>query len=256
MKRLTIIICLLALALPITTFAGNIPGAVGIWTFDEVNGDTVIDSSGTGNDGTILADAEIVDGKFGKAIKLNGSTQCVEIEDNDTLDLVDGVTMMCWFYWGGAGDGWQTFFSKGPMSGTNENYALFTNTGSGYFHFILTPKGARLNTDSPNGVTKKEEWQFVAATWDGNDLKIYLDGEYIKEAVVPGDTTPNDSTLRLANREASPHWWMGMLDEMALFNRALDENELESIMKNGLVSFMAVEAKSKLPTVWGDIKTR
>jgi len=255
MKKLIIIICLLALALPITAFAKGIPGAVGIWTFDNVKGDTVVDDSGTGNDGEILSGGEIVDGKIGKAIKLNGSNQCVEIQDDDSLDLVDGVTMMCWFYWDGAGDGWQTFFSKGPMSGTNKNYALFINTASGYFHFILTPNGGRLNTDSPNGVIKTEEWQFVAATWDGSDLKIFLDGEYIKEAVVPGDITPNSNTLRLGHREAATHWWMGMLDEMGLFNRALEENELKTIMNDGLVKFMAVDAKGKLPALWGALKT-
>lgn len=256
MKRLTVIVCLLSLALSMVAFAKNIPNAVGIWTFDNVKGDTVIDDSGNGNDGKILEKAEIVDGKFGKAIKYNGSNQCVEVPDSDSLDITDAITMMCWFNWGGAGDGWQTFFSKGPMSGTNENWALFINTGGSYFHFILTPNGARINTDSPGGVIKVKEWQFVAATWDGKDIKYYLDGKMIKEAPLSGKSTPNTNTLRLGHREGSPHWWMGMQDEMAVFNKALSEDQINAIMKGGLVSFMAVEAKGKLPMTWGEIKSK
>jgi hypothetical protein len=252
-KIVSVFVCF-SLVLTFSVTAQRVPDAVGIWTFDNVKGDTVLDDSENGNDGTILAGAEVEDGKFGSAIKYNGTNQCVEVPHSDSLDLVEQVTMMCWFNWDGAGDGWQTFFSKGPMSGTNENWALFINTGSGYFHFITTPNGARMNVDSPVGVLETGEWQFVAGTYDGEKVKIYLDGEMIKEQAMSGDMTPNTSNLRLGHREASSHWWMGMQDEMAVFSRALSEAEINSIMENGLQNFMAVEAKSKLPTVWGRIK--
>ncbi|MFH1088629.1 MAG: LamG domain-containing protein [Patescibacteria group bacterium] len=255
MKRCSFLV-LLVLGLSLNVSAKSIPDTVGIWTFDNIKGDTVIDDSGNGNDGKILEKAEIVNGKFGKAIKLNGSNQCVEVPDSDSLDITDEITMMCWFNWDGAGDGWQTFFSKGPMSGTNENWALFINTASGYFHFILTPGGARVNTDSPNGVVKKSEWQFVAATWDGKNINYYLDGKMIKESPLSGKSTPNTNILRLGHREAATHWWMGLLDEMAVFNKALSEDQVNAIMKSGLVGFMAVEAKGKLSTAWGEIKSR
>lgn len=242
------------LVLSLSAAAKDIPDAVGIWTFDNVRGDTIVDESGKGNDGKILANAAIVKGKFGNAIKFNGSNQCVEVEHSDSLDLTEQLTMMCWFSWDGAGDGWQTFFSKGPMAGTNENWALFVNTGAGYFHFVKTPGGARVNVDSPGGVIEKGEWQFVAGTYDGKKANIYLDGEMIKEQAVTGKLTPNGSNLRLGHREGSPHWWMGMQDEMAVFNRALSEQEINAIMKDGLQNFMAVEANNKLPTVWGRIK--
>jgi hypothetical protein len=258
MYRLSIVFCmvLLVLGLSLTSMAKDIPNAVGVWTFDDVSGEKVKDSSGKGNDGIFVGKPEFVAGKFGKAMKLNGTDSCIEVASNKTLDLTDQVTMLCWFNWGGTGDGWQTLFSKGPMSGTNENYALFINTTSGYFHFILTPGGARINTDSPGGLTKKNEWQFVAATYDGKMVRMYLDGTMIKEQALTGSSTPNASNLRLGNRETSPHWWSGMLDEMALFNTALTEAEINAIMKDGFAKFMAVEAKDKLSIAWGEIKSR
>lgn len=256
MRRLIIVFCMFLLGLSLSANAKILSDAIGIWTFDDVKGETVKDSSGSGNDGQIIGKAEIVDGKFGKAIKYNGSTQCVEVPHNDILDLTEQVTMMCWFYWDGAGDGWQTFFSKGPMSGTNENWALFINTGGSYFHFITTPNGARINVDSPGGVIEVKKWQFVAGTYDGKNVRIYLDGEMIREQAMSGKMTPNTSALRLGHREGSPHWWMGMQDEMAVFKTALPEDQINAIMKEGLTKAGAVEARGKLSTVWGKIKSK
>lgn len=256
MYRILIVFCMFTLILSLSlTVNAQIKDAVGIWTFDNIKGDTVIDDSGNGNHGKFVGKPEIVNGKFGKAIKYDGATQCVEVPDSDSLDLTEQVTMLCWYNWEGTGDGWQTFFSKGPMSGTNENYALFINSAGGYFHFILTPPG-RINIDSPGGVIKKNEWQFVAGTWDGKTVKIYLDGKLIKEQAVAGKATPNDKSLRLGHREGSPHWWKGMQDEMGLFKRALTEAEINAIMKDGFAKFLAVEAKGKLSTTWGEMKSR
>ena len=228
--------------------------AIGIWTFD--GDDLGEDLSENGNHGEVEGDVQQVDGMFGKAIELNGTDQAIDVPDSDTLDIDDDqLTMMCWFWWGGSGDGWQTFVSKGPMSGTNENWAFFINTGGGHSHFIITPNGGRINVDSPLGLVEAETWTFIAGTYDGSMVKTYFDGELVVEQGVSGGLTPNDSTLRIGHREASSHWWRGMLDEVAVFHRALGEDEINAIMNQGLGAAMSVEPHSKLPTVWGKIKS-
>ncbi len=47
-----------------------------------------------------------------------------------------------------------------------------------------------------------------------------------------------------------------MLDEAAVLKKALSEDELKSIMKDGFTAFMAVESKGKLSTSWGQIKSK
>ena len=42
---------------------------VGMWLFDEGRGNTVEDSSGTGNDGKLEGGAKWVDGKFDKGVQ-------------------------------------------------------------------------------------------------------------------------------------------------------------------------------------------
>lgn len=252
MTRTIILVGLFLLCFSIFA-AAEIPNAIGIWTFD--GGEIGEDLSENGNHGELVGDVQSVEGVFGKGIELDGASSCIEVPDSDTLDVADDqLTMMCWFWWEGSGDGWQTFVSKGPMSGTNENWALFINTGGGYSHFIITPGGGRTNVDSPGGMFGSEEWHFIAGTYDGSMVRTYFDGELVKEQGVSGDLTPNESTLRIGHREASSHWWKGKLDEVAVFNRALDEDEINMIMEKGLVASMAVEPADKLSATWGSIR--
>ena len=59
---------------------------MGLWLLDEGQGDKVEDSSGNGNTGTLVNGAQWADGKFGKAVELDGSDDYVEIHDSPTLD--------------------------------------------------------------------------------------------------------------------------------------------------------------------------
>jgi hypothetical protein len=47
-----------------------------------------------------------------------------------------------------------------------------------------------------------------------------------------------------------------MLDDMALFNRALSGDEVEEIMNESLETVMAVKPKDRLTVMWGTIKSR
>ena len=66
----------------------------------------------------------------------------------------------------------------------------------------------------------------------------------------------NDNYLGLGVREGSAHYWKGMLDDMALFNRALSGKEVEEIMNEGLKTVMAVTPQNRLTVMWGRIKSR
>jgi hypothetical protein len=46
-----------------------------------------------------------------------------------------------------------------------------------------------------------------------------------------------------------------MFDEMLLFDVALEENDIQMLMENGLEVTLAVEAADKAATIWGKIKS-
>ena len=87
--------------------------------------------------------------------------------------------------------------------------------------------------------------------------RIYINGKEVANGALSGKLVPNDNWLGIGFREASTHYWKGMLDDMAVFKTALSAKEVVDIMENGLdkvLSLTAVSPKDKLALTWGKIK--
>ena len=96
-----------------------------------------------------------------------------------------------------------------------------------------------------------EVWQHLCGTYDGNTAKIYIDGELIAEHKHGDDLAPTEMDLRIGHRLGSNHFFNGLMDEVAIFEKALDKDEIQEVMA-GLV--MAVRPVGKLSTCWSFIK--
>lgn len=90
-------------------------------------------------------------------------------------------------------------------------------------------------------------------TYDGKDAKIYIDGELINEVPHGLELVAGDQDLRLGHRGGSGHWYNGLLDEIAVFSVALDEDQVKEASGN-IDDALDVEARGKLATVWGKVK--
>ena len=71
-------------------------GLVAAYAFDEGSGTTVTDASGNGNNGTISNATWVTTGKYGDALKFNGSSALVTIPDAASLHLSTGMTLEAW----------------------------------------------------------------------------------------------------------------------------------------------------------------
>lgn len=254
-KIYTIAIALiLAIGLSIS-YAADDPTLLGLWLFDENSGDVAADSSGNGNDGEI-ANAEWEDGVFGSALQFAGAG-CVTVPHDDILSIEEGnLSITAWIMQDESATGWSTIICKGPMAATTENYAVFTEAGAQYICTTLTMEnGGRWYTTTANdSVPIDSEWHHFATTYDGNEVMYYLDGEIISTEPKSGDLVANEEALTIGCRSNDGTNWGGMLDEIALFSRALTEEEVKSIMDDGFEGFLAVEPSEKLAATWGEIK--
>ena len=66
-------------------FSVEIDESIILWLqFDDDDGKTAVDSSIYGNDG-VINNCESVEGKYGSALRFDGSTSFVEVADHDSL---------------------------------------------------------------------------------------------------------------------------------------------------------------------------
>ena len=224
-------------------------------TFDALKGNVAEDLSEFGNDATFNGKFELVDGKFGKALDFDGASWG-EIPDHASLDIVDGITVQFWANIrpsaGGPGNDVQT----GVEKGTGWKAGLYTLAawyrGGSLLQFFDLPENCR---DLNIGASIQDEtWHFLAGTWDGNVIKLYIDGELNKELDCEGTLIPNDDNLYIGARGGNQRFVNGALDEIKIYNYPLTQEELRIDMGNPHPS--DVLPQNKLTTTWAHIKTK
>lgn len=221
--------------------------------FDEGGGKKAKDQSQYSHDAEIIANIKWVDGKFGKAISIIAEgADCVNIPHADTLKVEGEITMMAWLQsagWAGDGDQW---IDKNCHNGGEKNcYGIGVFGGSQ----ILLMLGA---TDSRKDlgvkiVPKVNAWEHVAATYDGQTMKMYLNGDKVGEKAEKFKFAgTNNLPLRIGcAKDRARYTFNGAIDEVVIFSRALDAAEIKAIMNSGL---LAVSFQEKLTTTWGLVK--
>lgn len=195
--------------------------------FNEGNGDTTYDNSSYGNNGTIYG-ATWVDGKLGKALSFDGDDYIL-IPDSDSLDLTEAFTILAWVNRSSAEEGeWHTVISKGVFI-TIGDYALQ------WGDLIL---GVAVHTTEGQYDTSGEaspdlgQWMFISATFKDSTLKIYKNLNLVDEGTVNGVMEANSDDIFIGAQHGWGITWSGfkgVIDEVRIYNRALNLTEIEEI---------------------------
>lgn len=217
-------------------------------SFDELNGKVSKDSSEFRNDVTFTGSPKLVEGKFGNAIDFDGKTHG-EVPDHSSIDIVDGITIEFWAKLR-AGADVQTGVEKGPTWGAGLYTLAAFYRGGSILQFFDLPD----NCDDENvgGSILDGNWHFMAGTWDGNTIKLYIDGVLDKQLDCKGELVPNNGALYIGARGGKERYVTGALDEIKIYNYALTEDELLTDMDNPLL--LNVEPQGKLATTWARLK--
>ena len=230
---------------------------VGLWLFDEGTGDLAKDSSGNGNDGTLKGDLKWVEGRFGKALEFPGVDEnSVEVPHNDSLDLTT-FSFTLWAKVEATGN-YQAVLIK-TADCQLENYSGYIYAGRKVFWTRFTSGGPTQWGFQQFGTTivTDNEWHHLAGTYDMESVKSYIDGVVEADAPFSGEPDLSPGPLNIGDCPGFPYPVKGIMDDVGLFNVALTEDEIRSIMNDGLrETATAVSISYKLVTVWGDIKAQ
>ena len=105
------------------------------------------------------------------------------------------------------------------------------------------------------------KFSHVAVTYDGKDMKVYVDGEISGEQPRGAQNTDVATPVLIGARFTGgnpSNFYTGIIDDLALFNVVLSKADIESLIRQGLpaVLGLAVEPGNKLTTTWGHIRAR
>jgi gliding motility-associated-like protein len=93
-------------------------------------------------------------------------------------------------------------------------------------------------------------WYCVITTWDGDSMKVFVDGAlYGKWAHVltPGINT-DSLTIGCIRNNIFPYWLHGKLDELRIYNRAINQQEIDTLC--GILSTPKVPCDIYIPNAF------
>ena len=224
------------------------------FSFDELDGDMTIDHSQYGNNGSIKGAPELVGGKFGKALKFNGTSDWIEVPHADILTVEESVTVMAWInaerHMGPDNQRWQGILAKGNSP---RSYSFYTESPSECLH--LSAGGGSVCT----GKIALNEWQHVVGQVDDGTHRYWLNGEMVGEFggknALPGAADTSAVYVGTTD-EGANRLFLGLIDEVRIWNRALSEEEVMNEMDIGYISETAVDPRDKVATTWGTLKSQ
>ena len=204
------------------------------YKFDNTTGNAVADSSGNGHNGT-LAGPSSTTGKSGQALQFDGIDDYVDV---GSFDIWEGsLTLSAWIKADDFGIHDARIISKSTGTAEQDHYWMLStikNNGN-KLRFRLKANGQTTtligNTNLPAG-----EWLHVAATYDGANMRLYVNG-LEDGSVAKAGTISTDSAVgvRIGDNPASGQRnFKGTIDDMRIYSSALSVAELNALVNGDI----------------------
>jgi hypothetical protein len=236
----------------ITNAADLTAGLVAFWP---MNGNAV-DATGNGHDGTVNGAQFAEDAERGTVLSVDGSSTFVEVDHADDIAFTDvaNATMSLALWVKPTvvpNPGWHTILAKNRDVHYDNAFGVWHNGGNYHFRF----GNKTFNADD----LATGEWKLLVLTYDGSSttMKGYVNSQLINTiAQNPGSIGESTLMIGAARDHGGAHppfeFFAGLIDDVAIYNRVLDEGEVEALAGGAVIT--AVESTGKLSATWGSLK--
>jgi len=193
------------------------------------------DESRSGNHG-IVSGATLTTDRFeseNSAYSFDGIDDSIILGTGlNLVNNADSLTIAAWIY----------PFEVSPPGTYREYNILNEMLGGDNYQFMIYENSLSLNflsdgISSTGGTIKSNEWQFVAVTYDGENITFYVNAEPVTTTPASGNIDGNHSILFVGSWGiwfGEGNVFDGKIDDILIYNRALSNAEIQSLFVNGI----------------------
>ncbi len=231
----------LLLTMAATSFASDsAKHLIAAWDFSDDGKKTVRDASGNEHHGEMRAvkqnaAPERTAGMVGQAVRFRARAGTeIAVKDHPRLNPTTGLTVAAWIkHEGPIGPAAEIVGKKGLARNIVDGYRFWVSR-AGRLHLELGDGKNVCRAHTERNTIKPDRWYHVAATFSPGRGRIYINSRLIvDEKFAAQQIAPNKNDLVIGNfagrRNAMP--FNGLIDEVALFDVALDGNAIFSLAK-------------------------
>jgi hypothetical protein len=199
------------------------------------------DTSGNNLNGTLSGSPTLTadrTGSVNKAYNFDGIDDYITINENSLLNPSNAITVAAWYkpIASFPGIGYEPFVEKGFTSNSSPYYQYHLGvcgdtysdpSQRGAFGFAISTGGMYNNlVTSPNFWSVGQQY-FVVGTYDGSDLKLYVNGSFITSKPVTGNMTDYGCNVYIGKYQNHSNFLPGIVDNVRIYNRALSLSEIQ-----------------------------
>lgn len=203
------------------------------------------DLSGNYQNGIIVGGVTPTKDRFGfegKAMKFNGEDGMIRITDHRLFDLLTtNFTFTAWVfinqfnhsvYWAQAGTDKATpIFCKAYLK--NHYQYRWGCTSRGFYLDGTRGEGKEVISDAKG--PEQGKWTFIATTYDGSNVRSYIDGVKVSELASPGKFEHDDNNMVIGQDYAgvpfANDFFNGSMDELRFYRKTLTDAEINLLYK-------------------------
>ena len=225
-NRAFCLMAILCLAGRIATTEAAEPGLVAHWGFDEGKGGLLHDRSGNNNHGKIHGATWVKCGD-GYALRFDGTDDYVNCGQGPSLDIRGAISLEAWVCPEG-----MVKDESGIVGKQFSSYLLTYYTNGNCYWYIC--EGA----NNCNASLYPGSWSHMVGTFDGNTMRLYLDGEMVRTrqskhrainagrnlfiGCVLGDASADDPAY------TTTAYFKGLIGGVRIYNRPLSQEEVRN----------------------------
>ncbi len=154
------------------------------------------------------------------AYHFNGTSDYIDIPGTNQLHCTSGHTLASWVRFT-VSDGLRTIVGK-HISGYGNGFYLMLRPAPTVEYFMSSEPGLQSYGNYNDG-----NWHFLTGVFDGQEMKLYIDGQ-LKASQARSYSSTNDSTLLIGKHHSgvATDFFAGDIDDIRFFNIPLSETEV------------------------------
>ena len=212
---------------------------IALWHMDEVLGtDAFIkDSGNSGLDGAPIGTV-YTKGRIGGARSFKDD-DIITVANDEKLNLVDNLTVEAWINPSNIDDSVEG--NRIVEKGEDEQYGLFLTKYNEY-GLLFKLYGTEITDHYSNTVPLLNQWSHIAVTYDGSQVRFYLNGSLVSVSQNSGVISEGVGDLRIGGGG-----FTGAIDEVRISNVVRSPREIrESYEVDGRIHSIKIDFKANL----------